>query len=124
MTDRLRIRVRGKTYPSAAAAARAHGVTVNTVYSALHRGRIDYLGLGKGGPDHNRGGRKPKSIKIGEVYFQSMSEASRALGHTSTYVWQVINRGGNQAKIKLIARAMKYAADRDKAEQKRRQAES
>jgi len=41
------VTIRGTTYPSQAAAARALGISVQAVHDALNRGRIDYAGLGR-----------------------------------------------------------------------------
>lgn len=45
---KMSIEVRGTVYESAEAAAEALGVKTESVYSALNRGRIEYLGLGPG----------------------------------------------------------------------------
>lgn len=40
------ITVRGLTYATRKSAAKALGVSVNTVHTAIHKGRLDTLGLG------------------------------------------------------------------------------
>lgn len=62
--------IRGKTYPSAKHAARALGVSVQTIYNLKHRGRLDYAGTRK----------SPKPIEIDGVRYPSQTAAARALG--------------------------------------------
>lgn len=44
----LPVEIRGVRYANALEAAKALGVKRNTIYCALGKGRIDYVGLGKG----------------------------------------------------------------------------
>ena len=104
------IRVRGKVYPSAKAAAKALGVARSTIYNLNIRGRIDSAGTGvgakKGNIPHNA-----KPLKIGPVEFPSHAAAARALGYANRgRVWAALNREGVQARDGVIARAMAYAA--------------
>jgi len=43
------ITIRGTTYPSQQAAAEALGVSFHAVHIAKKRGRLDFLGIGRGG---------------------------------------------------------------------------
>jgi len=47
MSAPVPIVIRGVSYPSKAAAARALGITVQAVHDAAMRGRIDNAGLGR-----------------------------------------------------------------------------
>lgn len=54
-TDPMPMRIAGKVYPDAHAAAKALKVSVKTIYSALSTGREDFVGLGRK-RKHRRGG--------------------------------------------------------------------
>lgn len=69
------ITIRGVTYASAAAAARAFGVTRENIYMARARGRLDYVGLGKGGNQH-----RGRSVTICGLRFASVKQAAHAVG--------------------------------------------
>ncbi len=78
------VRIRGVDYPSQAAAARALGVTRNTVNCALERGDIDSIGLWV----------VPKTpVTIRGVEYESASAAARALNLSPSTIFAAINRG-------------------------------
>jgi hypothetical protein len=47
MTEPTPVTIRGTTYPSISAAARAFGITPQAVWDGLERGRADFIGLGR-----------------------------------------------------------------------------
>ncbi|CAB4156280.1 hypothetical protein UFOVP1064_22 [uncultured Caudovirales phage] len=75
--------IRGVTYPSVKAAAEAEGVTVSAIYSALNRGNINTVGLGKS---------QPQPVEFEGLSFSSIRSASLALGFGRTYLSKVLSR--------------------------------
>lgn len=69
MADAKPVTIRGVTYPSYTAAAKANNVTKAAVMLAATRGTLDNVGLGI---------KKP--ITINGVKYASQREASKALG--------------------------------------------
>ncbi len=85
----MRVRIRGTTFDTVAEAARWAGVSPATIYSAMRRGRMDTVGLGGGrkseyetGGGGGGGGRRPVTIEIEGVLYESLSEAERRLDMT------------------------------------------
>lgn len=106
--DAMKVEVRGVVYPNARTAARELGVSVSAVYSALHRGSPDTIGLGRahGLP---RGSRS-QSVVIGPLTFKSMKAASVALGFNAAYLSQVRYKGDKRAWERVVGRAMEIAS--------------
>jgi hypothetical protein len=48
MTLAVPVTVRGETFPSMSACARAFGISPQAVFDAVERGRTDFIGLGRG----------------------------------------------------------------------------
>ena len=117
---KMTVSIRGTTYPNAAAAAEAVGVSVATVYSAVIRGTTDTVGLGHNGPNRGKGGLPPKPLTIGHISFPSMRAASIALGMSAPYISMVLCRGKERAKANLLARAMKYQTDLERKQRAKR----
>ena len=86
------IRVRGVVYPTVKAAAEAHNVTIAAVYSALHRGDTDSIGMGK---------NFKKPITLDGVTFRSIAAASKELGLGRTYLWKVLNHGTDYTRQRV-----------------------
>jgi len=78
------IKIRGVTYPSVRAAAKAHNVTMDAIYSALNRGNMDAVGTGK---------NPKKPITLHGLTFPSISAASVTLGFNRTYLGKVLSHG-------------------------------
>lgn len=93
------IKIRGVTYPSVKAAAEAMGVKRDAIYSALARGSIDTVGLGKS---------QPQPITLDGITFSSIRSASLALGFGRTYLGKVLSKGGDKAYAKLLAALTAY----------------
>lgn len=93
------IKVRGVTYPSVKAAAEALGVKTSAVYSALNRGNIETLGLGKSQP-------RPVDLDGDGLSFKSIRSASLALGFGRTYLSKVLTRESAHG-LKRIEEAVK-----------------
>lgn len=100
------VRIRGVTYPSAQAAAEALGVHRDTVYTMLRKGRPDLIGTGSKRP----GNGSAKTFTIGPCTFPSMRAASRALGRGDRYVQDVMRRGTEEERARLVRRVMEYHA--------------
>lgn len=73
MVHKVPTRVRGVTYPSQAAAAKALGVVLTTIHGATERGTLDSVGLGRA--RHN-----VVPMKIGDVVYPTALAASQATG--------------------------------------------
>ena len=95
----MQVKVRGYIYPNVRAAAEALGVTVNAVYSALNRGNIDKLGLGKS---------KKEPIYLFGVSFPSMAAAALALNFKRTYISTVLRRASVQGYKRIEAAVQAY----------------
>ena len=100
----MKVKVRGVTYESVKEAAKALGVTVAGVYTALDRGRIDKLGLGK---------TIPKKMVIGNVTFKSASEAARALGFSRSYFKD--DHQGKNSKARLDAAIARFIRNQEQS---------
>lgn len=78
--------IRGVTYPSRAAAARALGVTVDAMNKALAEGRLDTVGLGQAG-------RAAMAVMIRGKTYPSARAAARALRVTPGAIYQALSKG-------------------------------
>lgn len=113
MAELMRVTIRGKTYENAKVAAKALKVKPCTIYSALHRGTLDTIGLGTGaGRKVTRGG-KPKAFTIGPMKFESLRAASRLLGYEQNTLSSILRRGGERARGELLRRVMAFTAQRE-----------
>lgn len=99
--------VRGVIYPSTRAAARALGVSVDAVYSALNRGSIDKLGLGM---------TQRKPVTIEGITFRSMCAASRALGFSRSYFRTALISGSDAVKERIRLAAEQYKTNLNKGD--------
>jgi len=95
----MQVKVRDKVYPSVRAAAEALGVTVNAVYSALNRGNIDKLGLGKA---------RKKPVDVYGVLFLSMTAAALALNFKRGYLSNALRRGSVRGLKRIEAAVQAY----------------
>ena len=86
------IRIRGVVYPTVKAAAEANNVTIAAVYSALHRGDTDTIGMGK---------NFKRPITLDGVTFRSIAAASKELGLGRTYLWKVLNHGTDYTRQRV-----------------------
>lgn len=93
------VRIRGVTYPSVKAASEALGVTVGAIYSALNRGNIDTVGLGKS---------KKEPIYLFGVSFPSMAAAALALNFKRTYISTVLRKASVQGYKRIEAAVQAY----------------
>lgn len=112
------VRINGKVYESAALAARALGVTENTVHSAVSKGNVDTVGTGRARP--NNGGGKRKPVHVGSTVFESMAEASVALGFHHKHIARVRREGTKGEREALVRAMMKYEARKQHEEMKKR----
>lgn len=109
----LSVTVRGKTYATVKDAAKALKVKPNTVYSALHHGRIDMVGMGKGNHKAHRAPYiKPVALKVSGVDFCSMRALSLWLGRSDKYVSNVLRKQPNaMARLEEEVLAKKLAEE-------------
>ena len=82
------VRVRGVTYPSAASAARALGLHVNTVHKHLDAGTPDLIGMGVLSPS--------RPCVINGVSYPSLRAAGRALGVSATAITKRVKRAAQR----------------------------
>lgn len=78
----LPVVIRGKHFDAVTLAAKYYNVDISTVSEALDKGRLDYVGLGRGTGHKDRklsGGKKAIPVKLGSVEFESINEAARVL---------------------------------------------
>ena len=104
------VRIRGKDYPDARAAAKALGVMTNTVYQAIVQGREDRLGLPRA-PVRNRG----RQFSIGGMSWPSEAEACRQLGLCLNYIYLARRRGSVAMQQVILQRAMQLRVQRARA---------
>lgn len=111
----MQVKVRGKVYPSARAAAAALGVKVMSVYCAISRGNLDRLGLG---PDYSKkitkGGQRPRRIVVAGQEFPSIASLARALGRPRKSVGASL-RAGETARRRIALGVMALVAQRENA---------
>lgn len=101
--------VRGRRYPSLTAAAKAHGVTIQTAIGHLNdHGNLDRLGIGKSGNGRS-GGRKAPMVIAGRHY-PSRKAAAQALRTTPEYLARLIRLG--RADL-IAARALRLFGKSD-----------
>lgn len=105
----MRIEVRGKTYKDAHAAARALGVSVSTIYTALHRGTIDRVGIGAGRGTRDAS-RQEKPVRIGPLTWRSRKDCAADLGVDERYVGKVLREGGKRSRANLLRLVMEFYA--------------
>ena len=109
----MRVRIRGTTFDTVGEAARWAGVSPATIYSAMHRGRMDTVGLGGGrksayGYGGGRGGRRKVAVRLWGLRFESIRDAERWLDVKPGYLAQIIRRGGGEgawARVMALAEA-------------------
>ena len=97
----MKILVRGVTYDSVKEAAEALNVSFHSVYSALERGGLENLGLGK---------TRPKSVTLGDITFRSMTQASLALGFSRSYLQWTYRKGSQNAWDRVAFAIERYKA--------------
>lgn len=103
------ITIRGVTYASAAAAARALGVTKRAVYAARDLGRLETVGIGSG----NSGARCRPVVLCG-LAFPSITAAAQAVGADKKYISHRLATGAGlgadlRARFEAL-RCARYAA--------------
>lgn len=91
--------IRGVTYPSQAAAARALGVNERAIVSALDRGTVDNVGLGR-----NCHSKRP--VLLDGVKYDSIADAARSIGMQPQLLARKLRNGRKTAKGKAISYAV------------------
>lgn len=101
----MRVRIAGRDFETAKAAAAHFGVHTSAVYAAIRDGDPDRVARPA---VYNPW--KSRRFSIGGLTFPSMSAASRALGFTDEYIAQVMRRGSERGRERILAAAMAYVA--------------
>jgi len=109
----MAICIRGREFENAEAAARAFKVTKGAIYTALHRGSIDRIGL-----PPRCGLPRAQEFVIGPLRYPSKRSASIALGFAPEYVSNVLRNGGPDARASLLRAAMALAARQEAAKRR------
>ncbi|MEC7763369.1 MAG: hypothetical protein VX874_15815 [Pseudomonadota bacterium] len=107
--DPTPVLIAGRTFASAADAARAFGKTAHAVWKAINEGDPDRIARK---PRHARIRAKP--VTLGPLSFPSMREASLQLGFSEGYVSQALRRGSPHARQTILAAAMRLAAQQER----------
>ena len=81
MPVKIPVKIRGVVYPTQRAAAKALGVSPQTVHHALERGTEDNIGLG-------RQNNNARPVTIDGVTYRSRAEAARRLGISKHEAWK------------------------------------
>tara|TARA_R110000851_G_scaffold321340_1_gene486690 strand:- start:25813 stop:26355 length:543 start_codon:yes stop_codon:yes gene_type:complete len=115
----LPVRINGRDYKSAAAAAKHLKCTKSAIYQALSCGREDKVARPQ---TYNGGASKP--ITIGTLSFCSHASASRALGFKSDFLSNALSRGSKRGWQRILSAAMTEVARRDRLVIKERQREA
>jgi hypothetical protein len=97
-TEPVPVRIRGVVYPSISAAAREFKVKPSSICTALARGRIDFVGLGRGTHGKQKPPIEPVEMRIGSKTHASTRAAAKALGIP-------------RCRIQKLRRAMKELRD-------------
>lgn len=82
MNAKVHVCIRGVSYPSISAAARALGVHTSVVHRALDEGRLDSVGL------YRTFGR-PISITIDGIFYRTLRDAATATRLSNYKVWKL-----------------------------------
>jgi len=102
----LPVRIGGKNFDNARAAAAHFKVPIGTIYDAICDGDPDRIFRPK---VYNPWKSKP--FTIGNLTFPSMREASRELGFKNDeYIAKVLKRNSRKGKERILAAAMAYVA--------------
>lgn len=101
-TNGRAVTIRGTTYPSLSAAARAHGVNYNTVYVARRKGTLHRVGLG-------RVGAEPLPVCIGGQTYATAKAASKALGIKIGTIYAAIADGEPDRVLKRQTYAVPWS---------------
>lgn len=103
----MRVRIAGRVFDDAQAAARHFECTASAVYQAIRDGDPDRIARS---PIYRPAKAQP--IVIGGQAFASLLDADRKLGFSPGYIAQVRRRGSRKGMESVIAAAMRYAAAR------------
>jgi hypothetical protein len=97
----MRVTIRGVTYGTVRAAAKALGVSPSHVYNKIGNGTQDSIGVGMGcwrKPRHRFDGNK---IVLYGVEFPSMTAASLALGFKQHYIRGALRRPSKISETRI-----------------------
>lgn len=96
------VRIRDQDFPSVAAAALALGLSRNSIYGMLARGRADRIGTGLCRP-RNRNAGKP--LQIGPHRYATQREAARALSVCPSLISRLVRTRNAEALLALALHA-------------------
>ena len=104
----MRVTIRGVTYETVRAAAKAHGVSISHIYNKVASGTQDNIGVGVGRwrkPRHRFDGNK---IVLYGVEFPSMTAASLALGFKQHYIRGAMRRPSFKSTLRIMQAVIDY----------------
>lgn len=104
----MSVKARGKVYATVKEAAKALGVKEMTVRVAQFKGRTDYIGIGSGrapgcirkGSDNGRA----KSINIGGIDFETLTDVDKYIGKSAGYTSNAIKLGRYERVVFHVTR--------------------
>ncbi len=99
------VRIGGKDFPSAAAAAKHFKVTKSAIYTSISRGCEDRFGTA---PRRVLNNAKP--FEIGGMFFVSMREADRALGFKPGFISHALRYKSKEGRQRILSAAMRLSA--------------
>jgi microsomal dipeptidase-like Zn-dependent dipeptidase len=110
------VTIRGTTYPSLTAAAKALDLSVSNIHRARELGTLDHVGMGRAGG----AGRSALPITIRGTTYPSRADAARALGISVSAVSYAARNGGLDrvglgSKIPVTIRGTTYPSIADAA---------
>ncbi|WP_170335010.1 hypothetical protein [Ruegeria arenilitoris] len=101
----MSVRIHGRVFADAKAAAKHCGITVGGIYEAIRCGREDRVGLPLFQTSANA-----KPFTIGTLTFPSMRAASLALGfERGEYISKVLKQKSVRGQQRILKAAMEYA---------------
>lgn len=108
----MRLNIRGVIYESVPAASKALGVSKSTIYTSLHRGTIDTVGLRGASPlykGRNPSRSNPVSFFGGRLKFPNEAAAAKALGYSQQAFNKIAaGKTGTRSRENLRLKAMYY----------------
>lgn len=84
--------IRGELFPSIAAAARAHNVSVPTVQGALNRGTLDNVGIGT-----NTQRKKP--VSCNGSFYESIAQLSKEIPYSASRIRIMLSRSNGEVTL-------------------------
>lgn len=110
----MTVLIRGKLYPSVAAAAKSLRVAKSTIYVAMMRGSLDRVGLGIDYRKRKWGGGRRRPVTIAGKTFATIVELADAIGRNPKSVRTSL-LAGERARARIALAVMKLNAKQENA---------